>query len=127
MTDAIAPDPREEKLPAWARDLLARERRARQAAEAQTFRATLATKPTESGALLDRFDDLPIGLGPDPRIAFRVPFPGYADDMSFIEVRLLHDRPGINIHAADEIVCRGRSINSVDVVPWPTNKRQTQR
>lgn len=119
MADTLPPDPREAKLPAWARDLLDRERRARKRAEDLAQRAALATEPTESAAILDRFDDTPIGLGREPRIAFRVPFPGFHREMSFIEVRPLHDRPGINLHASAEIVCRTRAINSVDVVPWP--------
>jgi hypothetical protein len=120
-------DPREQKLPAWARDLLATERRLRRAAEQVAAEAALATKPAESGALLDRYADVPIGLGADPRVAFRVPFPGYRVDMSFIEIRLLHSGPGITIHATDEIVCRQRAINAVDVVPWPNNKHTIVR
>jgi len=119
MADTLSPDPREGKLPAWARELLARERRARKDAEALALRATLATRPSESAAILDRFDDHPIGLGREPRIAFRVPFAGFHPEDSFIEVRQLGDRPGINLHATGEIVVRTSSINSLNVVPWP--------
>jgi hypothetical protein len=53
-----------------------------------------------------------------------VAFPGFQPEMSFIEIKPLGGgREGINLHAADEIVCRQRAINSVDVVPWPSNKR----
>src|ERR1041384_1213990 len=75
MTNELTPDPRESKLPAWAQDLLQRERQARKAAQALAESAALATKPDESGAVLDRYDEIPIGLGADPRVAFRVPFP----------------------------------------------------
>lgn len=119
MTDQLAPDPREAKLPAWAQQLLERERRARQEAQALATRAALATSPTESGVILDRFDDIPIGLGKEPRIAFRVPFPGYRPGTSFIEVRLLEDRAGLYIYAPAEIVMRSRAVNAIEIVPWP--------
>lgn len=117
--DVPQSDPREAKLPAWARELIERERRARENAQRLAERAALATKPSESTALLDRFDDVPIGLGVDPRIAFRVPFPGFRPEMSFIEIRQLNDRPGLYVSAVDEIVTRNRAINAIEIVPWP--------
>lgn len=118
-------DDREDRLPAWARGVIEGLRRRVTSAEDSARRASLATDPAGSAAILDRFDDPDrlIGLGAEPRIAFRVAFPGYRPEMSFIEVRPLNCREGINLHATDEIVCRQRSINSVDVVPWPSNKR----
>lgn len=116
-------DPREAKLPAWARQLLHDLRRQTREAERLAERASLSTSPETSGALLDRFDDHLIGLGEDPRIAFRVPFEGYRPESSFIEVRRMHDGAGIYVHATDEIICRQQSINAVRIVPWPKNKR----
>jgi hypothetical protein len=116
---------REDNLPVWARNLVEQLRKRVVEAEDSARRASLSTDPVGSAAILDRYDDPDrlIGLGENPRIAFRVAFPGYRESMSFIEVRPLNGREGITLHAADEIVCRQRAINSVDVVPWPSNKR----
>lgn len=116
-------DPREGKLPAWARQLLHDLRRRTRDAERLAERASLSTSPETSAAVLDRFDDRLIGLGEDPRVAFRVPFEGYRLENSFIEVRRMHDGAGIYVHATDEIICRQQSINAVRIVPWPKNKR----
>lgn len=111
------PDPREAKLPAWARQLIERERRLRRDAQRHAEAAQLATSPDASGAILDRFSDLPIGLGDSPQVSFRMAFPGFSPHMCFIDVRMT-DR-GLYINAADEIVVRQSSINAMTIVRWP--------
>jgi len=112
------PDPREEKLPAWARQLIGTERRLRRDAQRHAERAALATAPEQSGAILDRFSDLPIGLGEHPQVSFRMAFPGYSKPMQFIDVRM--SERGLYLNAADEIVVRQSSINALTVVRWPS-------
>lgn len=111
------PDPREARLPAWARELIKRERRLRQDAQRVAEDAALATRPEASGAILDRFADLPIGPGEHPQVSFRTDFPGFPPGMGFIDVRTT-DR-GLYVNAVGEIVVRQSSINALHIVPWP--------
>lgn len=69
---SIDPDPREGKLPRWARELLDNMRRRVQTAEATAEAARLDTKPEESTAVLYRYGDRDIGLGDDPTVQFRL-------------------------------------------------------
>lgn len=112
-------DPREERLPKWARDLLATERRERKNAEELAAAQRLASPLDESDALLDRYGNT-VGLGRDPQVSYRVPFPGFSPDSGFITVRQLGgDYPGLYVHATAEIVTRNRAINAIEIVPWP--------
>jgi hypothetical protein len=114
-------DDREGKLPAWARQLLATMRRRVAEAEALAAAAQLATAPDESDALLDRYGRT-VGLGHNPQVDFRVTFPGHGRENGWISIRQLGDRPGLYVHGSDEIVTRNRSINAIEVVPWPKLK-----
>lgn len=71
-TPPIEPDPREEKLPRWARDLLSNMRSRVQRAEADADAALLATRPAESSTVLYRYGDRDVGLGDDPTVQFRL-------------------------------------------------------
>lgn len=123
--DPMVPDEREAKLPVWARTLLDSLRRRTRQAERLAARAALDTDPDGSGAILDRFADHPIGLGDLPQVSFRVPFPRHPE--GFIEVGQIVGKGGIvggiTIHASEEVVCRPRATNAIEVVPWP--KRST--
>ena len=73
MTGTAPVDPREPKLPVWARDIIADLRyelgRARSDAEA----ARLLTSPDESDTVVQAPGGLPIGLGNGPTVTFRLP------------------------------------------------------
>ena len=71
-TPSIDPDPREEKLPRWARDLLDNMRHRVARAEADADAALLATSPDESSTVLYRDGDSDVGLGDDPTVQFRL-------------------------------------------------------
>lgn len=103
----------------WARELIDRERRARRRAEAFAEQASLSTSPEESAAVMDRYGDRVLGLGISPQVSFRVAFPHFARDMSFIDVRPIEGEAGIRLHATSEIVVRSSAINAMDIVPWP--------
>lgn len=117
--DALTPDDREAKLPAWARKSLDELRRRTRDAEALAERARLDTDPDGSGAILDRMDRKPVGLGEDPDVSFRVRFPGVDPSLSLISVRRSDSGRGLYLVAAGEVVCRQQAINAVEVVPWP--------
>ena len=81
-----APDPREAKLPAWARTLLEDTRRdaARaldlaEHAQHHARRALLETGPTRCDTLLDPYGEAPIGLGDSPTVHFRTGHETYFD------------------------------------------------
>ena len=82
-------DPREDKLPAWAKEKL---REARYAARTQHERAEtarLATNPHESDVVMAPFDDTPIGLGTHNPIRF-YPNKASGNDWEHIDVRVVH-------------------------------------
>jgi len=65
-------DEREDRLPRWAREQLERCRRIARVSQESAREAHLKTDPDESVATLNSYDDLPIGLGADPRVTFRL-------------------------------------------------------
>jgi hypothetical protein len=72
-TPPIDPDPREEKLPRWARDLLSDMRMRVQRAEADAEAALLATDPGGCDTTLYRYGSPSVGLGHDrPTVQFRL-------------------------------------------------------
>ncbi|WP_329793848.1 hypothetical protein V1227_18705 [Lentzea sp. DG1S-22] len=91
----LAPDAREDKLPRWAREKLDRLRDSAQIAareveyaDRRAEEARLATRPEESDAVLvAASDEVPIGLGKEPRVRFRPNAP----DSRYIDVWLEHD------------------------------------
>jgi hypothetical protein len=82
----VIPDPREEKLPAWARRQIAALRaeaayeRARAATAVEDARRVRqGTNPDESSAILHPYDEVPVGLGPDARVRFKLGRHNWAD------------------------------------------------
>jgi hypothetical protein len=71
-TPPIDPDPREEKLPRWARDLLDNMRRRVERAETTAEATRLATKPDETDTVINRYGDEPVGLPPGCSVEFRL-------------------------------------------------------
>ncbi|WP_319459786.1 hypothetical protein [Micromonospora sp. RTP1Z1] len=56
--------------------------------------ARLATSPDETDTLIDRYDDIPIGLPTGCRVKFKV---GPSDLRDYIEVRVAQG--GVEVHA----------------------------
>jgi hypothetical protein len=65
-------DERESRLPRWAQETIRNLRRERDDARKRAEEARLATRPADSDALLDYYDDIPIGLGRRP-VYFQLP------------------------------------------------------
>lgn len=65
-------DPREVKLPRWAFDKINLLRRVLKAEGQRADEARLATDPDGSSAVLDRFDGIPVGLGADAKVVFKL-------------------------------------------------------
>ncbi|MCG8926612.1 hypothetical protein [Lentzea sp. CC55] len=95
LDSALEPDPREAGLPRWVQNKLERLRdsariaaREVEYADRRAEEARLATLPAESDAILTAAsDEVPIGLGKEPRVKFRPNAP----DGKYIEVWLEHD------------------------------------
>lgn len=63
-------DPREERLPKWAREQIARLRRIAVEEKGRADEARLATKAKDSDTIIKPYDDIPIGLGRGPLVRF---------------------------------------------------------
>jgi hypothetical protein len=92
-------DPREGKLPQWAQRKLADSRRAVQFATEQAQEARLATKPSETDTVVDRYADIPIGLPKGCRVRYRT---GPHDLSDYFEIRA--DGNGVEVHAGGPMV-----------------------
>jgi hypothetical protein len=91
-TDALTnPDPREDRLPAWVRQQFATLRRRTEDAEQERADARLATDPAESDTVLDAYADIPIGLGKEAIVRFRL---GDEERMEWIDAKVSHDAHG---------------------------------
>jgi len=101
-------DPREDRLPRWAFGTINSLRRALKTEAQRADAARLATDPHGSSAILDRFDGVPIGLGANAVVTFRLP-DGYD-----IQARV---RDGVL-----ELTGSGKSLsNGLVVAPWAVN------
>lgn len=119
-------DSREDKLPSWARDIMARLRQQAETSARVANKASLSRKPDGAFILLDPHSEAPIGLDDvgsgRPRrteIAFLVPHRGYPGGRSKICVKLLPDGSGIEVRGDEALVIEPRVTNSIRV----SNKR----
>ncbi|WP_367135863.1 hypothetical protein [Saccharothrix sp. HUAS TT1] len=101
LAELIKADPREEKLPRWARNKMEGLRRAVSlaaldvvAADQRADEARLATRPEDSDAVLDPYAEIPIGLGTGRRVRFR---PNAPDD-GYIDVWVEHGEVQVMAH-----------------------------
>lgn len=85
------PDPREARLPAWARELLAAYRREAERAVRANEEARLATAPEESDAVLAPYSEPPIGLGRNALVRFLLS-PEEEDPTDYVDVRVVRER-----------------------------------
>ena len=86
---ALDVDPREEKLPAWAREKLKEARRVAVIARREADEARLATNPDDTDVIIGRWNAIPIGLPPGERVRFIV---GPNRSHDWIEVHTDGDR-----------------------------------
>lgn len=118
-TSPIEPDPREEKLPRWARDLLDNMRRRVEHAEATAEAARLATGPGETDTVVYRYSDEPIGLPPGCQVEFRLgPAPeGRTFSRNYVHCRVETTKHGtwLDLSGGDSISIQPRSGNSARI------------
>lgn len=104
------PDPREDKLPVWAQDRLTRLRRLAREAQEVARDARLGTKPEESHAVLDAYGEVPVGLGKDPEVTFRL------EGGESVTVRRRRTDPRLlEVSGSRAITLRPRVANVVEV------------
>jgi hypothetical protein len=110
-------DVREEKLPAWARRLIDTlradaqyERTRAAAAQEDAKRVRQATNPDDSSAVLFPYDEVPVGLGPDARVRFKLGRHGWAD------VRVSDDGRSIDVTGGRTLLIRPQCGNVVTIV-----------
>lgn len=119
MPDPMTPDPREAKLPAWARDRFDDLRRAVREANRERDEAIVSTKPGESDAVID------VGLGNARRLAgvnsyrgqvkYLLSGPGEIDGR-YIDVYIVdeHGDRRLAIRASEGIAISPRAANSIE-------------
>lgn len=103
-------DPREDKLPRWAQDLLAKLRRERDDAEQRADEARYATDPDGSSAVLHPWADIPVGLGADARVRFKLG-PSF-----YVDARVNRDRE-LELRACGPLVLIPQVSNVVRIRP----------
>ncbi len=118
MSTETAVDPREEKLPKWAREEFARLRRRAANAEQDAETARLATDPGESDTLIEPFEPVPVGLGNGTPVRFLL-----GDD--YVDVRVKRESWGTfaEVMAGERVSVRPQSSNVVQLWPVPRNLR----
>lgn len=105
-------DPREEKLPVWAKTLLVNMRQRVENAESRAEEARLATDPAGSDTLIHFYDDVPIGLGRGERVRFLPGGPG--DQLAWVNVRVRRSGD-IEVMASHMLTVRPEATNVVAV------------
>lgn len=111
MSTETAVDPREDKLPKWAREELHELRRRTREAEKLAEDARLATDPDSVDTLLMRGIREPIGLGTGPTVRFRL-----GDGRGeFIDVRYDSRAELVYMHGDSGIAVLPRATNAIAV------------
>lgn len=118
LVDKVStPDPREEKLPMWARTLLNEQRRVVRECWSYANRTVLATHPDESTAVLHPYGEPtlglpPVGLGAHAQVRFRLPS---REDYRapYVDVRVWGDH--LELRSGDRLAMRPISGNSVNL------------
>lgn len=113
-----AVDPREEKLPKWAREEFARLRRRTADAERDAEVARLATSASESDTLIEPYEPVPVGLGNGTLVRFLL-----GDD--HVDVRVKRESWGTyaEVMAGERVSVRPQSSNVVQLWPVPRHLR----
>lgn len=113
-TPSIEPDPREEKLPRWARELLDNMRMRVARAEADAAAAILATRPDESDTLLYRYGSPDVGLGNEVTVQFKLS----DQHRAYIQCRIdraKHYGPHVYLAGGDSIRFEPVSSNAIRI------------
>lgn len=108
----MSADPREQRLPVWAQTELTNLRRKLADAEKRAEETRLATNPAESDALLDYYDDIPIGLGKGKSVWFIVGQDQFGRDK---HVYCRVERDLLLVHGSEQINVQPSSGNVVQI------------
>ena len=120
----MAPAPREERLPVWARDLLWEMRATMQSMKRDLDAALFASAPDDSDAVLNPFGNMrsgtgPQGLGEDPEVRFLLrgrDEKGWAH----IDLRVTRDKRFLKILGSSQLTMLPIVSNHVDL--WVEGK-----
>lgn len=118
-----AEDPREVKLPAWARDMIDNARRRVKEAEKSAQEARLATGPDESDMLVDRYDQTPIGLGKRPTVRVVLGRKPDGEVIRWIDIRLTESRKSIEVMGSTTLRVTPQVTNVIAVTAMEGNER----
>lgn len=113
MSDELATDPRETKLPIWAQKELARLRRKVEDAERRATEARLSNGPEDSDTLLDPYDETPIRLPRGTKVRFVL-----GKSYDYVDVQILRRReegPYVELMGQQQLVIRPQVSNVVRV------------
>ena len=108
-------DPREAKLPVWARKHIESLRRRVEDAESDRDAALLATDPAGSDTVLDAYAAIPVGLGKGTIVRFRL---GDENRQEWVDVHVvrIHDgRRLLQVMAGTSIHIEPRATNVIHV------------
>lgn len=110
----IDPDPREVKLPRWARELLSDMRLRVERAERTAEAARLNTEPDRTDTILYRYGDADLGLPLGSTIQFRLDPTRWR---KYVQCRIESTKHGIwlDVSGGDSIRLMPRSGNSVRI------------
>lgn len=113
-TPPVDPDPREAKLPRWARDLLSNMRLRVERAERTAEAARLATKPDETDTVLYRYGDEEVGLAPGSTVQFRIG----SNRRDYVGCRIHRDSRGarLDLIGGDSIRITPHSSNHISII-----------
>jgi hypothetical protein len=116
VANPMDPDPREEKLPAWARGLISQLRRRAERAEGRAAEARLGSGPADTDTLLDPYDDTPIRLPKGSRVRFLLDAttPDAIDrDRLYVDVSVnrRYGKPLVELHSGKALLIRPVSSN----------------
>lgn len=121
----ITPSEREERLPAWARDLLWEMRATMQSMKRDLDAALFASEPGESDAIINPFGNArsgtgPQGLGKDPEVRFVLTG---RDDRGFahVDVRVSRDRRYLKVLGSGQLTVQPIVSNHLDL--WVPGER----
>lgn len=114
----IEPDPREEKLPRWARELLGNMRLRVEHAERDAQQALLATRPDETDTVVYRYGDEPIGLTPGATVQFQLGPNERKHSYNYIQCRVETDTTGTYLHVigGGALSFRPKSSNHAHII-----------
>lgn len=109
------PDPREERLPKWAQEMIQDARRRTERAEKARDKARQGTDPQGSRAVRYFYDEIPLGLGARPNVRFTLEPGGYGHSYRYVDVRISESDRRVEIMGGRSIHIEPVSSNVVHI------------